>query len=215
VLCGLLEAQRSGQGQVVDAAMVEGAASLMAPFFGLVASGTHDRPRGENTLDSGAPFYEVYECADGGWLSLAPIERRFRREMVRLVGVAPSAPDCADPADRAELKRLIAARIATKPLAEWCAILEGSDACAAPVLSIAEAPAHPHNRARGSFVEIDGIVQPAPAPRFSRTVPATPTPPEPAGASTAEALVEWGCDAATVARLLAAGVIGRDGAAAG
>src|SRR3546814_8855985 len=101
--------------------MVEGAASLMAPFFGLVASGTHDRPRGENTLDSGAPFYEVYECADGRWLSLAPIERRFRREMVRLIGLDPSAPDGEDPADWPELKRLIAASIATRPLAERCA----------------------------------------------------------------------------------------------
>lgn len=209
LVCALLEAKGSGRGQVVDAAMVDGAASLMTPFYGLVASGTHDRPRGENQLDSGAAWYEVYECADGRWLSVAPIERRFRREFFRLIGLDAAAPDGDDPADGPELKRLIAARIAEKPLAEWCAVLEGTDACAAPVLSLAEAPSHPHARARGSFVEIDGILQPAPAPRFSRTMPATPAPPEPAGAGTEEALREWGIDAEKVVRLRSAGVIGR------
>jgi len=211
MVCALLEAKGSGRGQVVDAAMVDGAASLMTPFYGLAASGTHDRARGENLLDSGAAYYEVYECADGRWLSVAPIERRFRREFFRLVGLDPAAPTGDDPAEWPELKRLIAARIAGKPLADWCAILEGTDACAAPVLSMAEAPQHPHARARGSFVEIDGITQPAPAPRFSRTVPATPTPPEPAGAGTAEALAQWGVTAGEVERLRAAGVIGRSG----
>ena len=118
-------------------------------------------------------------------------------------------PTGSDPADWPAVKRLIAKKIATRTQAEWCAVLEGTDACVAPVLSMADAPNHPHNRARGTFVEIDGVMQPAPAPRFSRTSPATPTPPEPAGAGTEDALAEWGCDSETISRLKATGVIGR------
>ncbi|EDP62208.1 putative racemase [alpha proteobacterium BAL199] len=209
VVCGLLEAQRSGQGQVVDAAMIDGAASLMTAFYGLAAAGLHSDRRGENVLDSGASYYDVYACSDGAYLSVGPIEERFRREFYARIGLDETAPTGSDPADWLAAKRLIAARIATRTQAEWCAILEGTDACVAPVLSIADAPNHPHNRARGTFVEIDGVMQPAPAPRFSRTKPGTPTPPEPAGASTDEALAEWGCDSETIARLRAAGVIGR------
>ncbi len=177
VVCALLEARGSGRGQVVDAAMVDGAASLMAGFFGMTAAGIWNDRRGGNILDSGAPYYEVYECADGRWLSVAPIERRFRAEFFRLVGLGAEAPSGDDPADWPVLKRLIAARIATRDCDAWCAIFEGTDACVAPVLSMAEAPGHPHNRARGTFLEIDGVVQPAPAPRFSRTVPETPAAP--------------------------------------
>lgn len=208
VVCGLLEAKGSGQGQVVDAAMIDGAASLMASFFGMAAAGMIDGRRGHNILDSGAAWYEVYECADGQWLSVAPIEKRFRREFFRLIGLDDNAPFGDDPAEWPELKRLIAARIATRTRNEWCAVLEGSDACVAPVLTMEEAPGHPHNRARSTFVEVDGVVQPAPAPRFSRTVPATPTPPEPPGASTAVALAEWGVEAVRIEALRTAGVVG-------
>lgn len=207
VVCGLLEAKGSGQGQVVDAAMIDGAASLMASFFGMAAAGMIDGRRGHNILDSGAAWYEVYECADGQWLSVAPIEKRFRHEFFRLIGLDDNAPFGDDPAEWPELKRLIAARIATRTRNEWCAVLEGSDACVAPVLTMEEAPGHPHNRARSTFVEVDGVVQPAPAPRFSRTVPATPTPPEPPGASTAAALADWGVEAVRIEALRTAGVV--------
>lgn len=209
VVCGLLEAQRSGKGQVVDAAMIDGAASLMAGFYGMAAAGIWNDRRGDNILDSGAAYYEVYECKDGRWLSVAPIEKRFRREFFALIGLDETAPFGDDPAEWPVLKRLIAERIATRTCDEWCAVLEGTDSCVAPVLTMAEAPSHPHNRARGTFVAIDGVMQPAPAPRFSRTVPATPTAPEPAGAGTEAALAEWGVDEARIAELKAAGVVGR------
>ncbi len=210
IVCGVLEAQRSGRGQIVDAAMIDGAASLMTSFFGLHAAGLYSDRRGENILDSGAPFYEVYACSDGRHLSVAPIEIKFRGEFYRRIGLdAASLPDADDRANWPAIKQLIAARLATRPAAEWCRLLEGTDACVAPVLSMAEAPRHPHHRARGTFVEIDGVVQPAPAPRFSRTKPGLPTAPEPAGHSTEQALADWGIDAARIARLKEAAVIGR------
>ena len=208
VVCALLEAKGSGKGQVVDAAMIDGAASLMASFYGMTAAGIWSDRRGANILDSGAAYYEVYRCADGRWLSVAPIEKRFRAEFFRLIELSEDAPSGDDPADWPALKQRIAERIATKDCDEWCAILEGTDSCVAPVLTMAEAPDHPHNRARGTFVEIDGVTQPAPAPRFSRTVPDTPTPPQPAGAGTGEALADWGVDAGRIAALKDAGVIG-------
>ncbi|MEQ9331866.1 CaiB/BaiF CoA-transferase family protein [Thalassobaculum sp.] len=208
VVCALLEARGSGRGQVVDAAMVDGAASLMAGFYGMAAAGIWGERRGANILDSGAAYYEVYRCADGRWLSVAPIEKRFRAEFFRLIELGDDAPSGDDPADWPELKRLVAARIATRTCDQWCAVLEGTDACVAPVLTMAEAPGHPHNRARGTFVEIDGVTQPAPAPRFSRTVPATPTPPEAAGAGTGAALADWGVEPGRIAALRKAGVVG-------
>ena len=210
IACGLLEAQRSGRGQVVDAAMIDGAASLMTSFFGLHAAGLYGDERGRNILDSGAPYYEVYACSDGRYISVAPIETKFREEFYRRIGVeVASLPDAEDRANWPAIKEIIAARLATKPAAEWGRLLDGTDACVAPVLSMTEAPQHPHHRARGTFVEIDGVVQPAPAPRFSRTKPDLPTPPEPAGSSTESALAAWGIDAGRIARLRAAGAIGR------
>lgn len=217
IVCGLLEARRSGRGQIVDAAMIDGAASLMTSFFGLHAAGLYSDRRGENILDSGAPFYDVYACSDGRYLSVAPIEAKFRAEFYRRIGVDSAAlpdaalPDAEDRANWPAIKQVIAARLATKPAAEWCSLLERTDACVAPVLSMAEAPQHPHHRARATFVEIDGVVQPAPAPRFSRTKPDLPTPPEPAGHSTETALAEWGIAPARIARLRETGVIGRRG----
>ncbi len=210
IVAALLEAQRSGRGQVVDAAMIDGAASLMTGFFGLQAAGLYSDRRGENVLDSGAPYYDAYVCADGRYISVAPIEEKFRAEFYRRIGLDPAVlPNAEDRANWPALKKIVADRIATRPAAEWCRLLEGTDACVAPVLSMAEAPAHPHHRARGTFLEVDGVVQPAPAPRFSRTKPEAPTPPDPPGQSTEAALVEWGIDPARVARLRQAGVLGR------
>ena len=210
MVCALLEARASGEGQVVDAAMVDGAASLATMFFGLHAASLHSDERGANILDSGAPYYDVYACADGRYISIAPIEAKFRAEFYRRIGLDPATlPNDADRANWPAVKQAIAARIATRTRDEWDALLAATDACYAPVLSLAEAPRHPHNVARGTFVEIDGVVQPGPAPRFSRTVPATPTAPEPAGASTEAVLAEWGIAAERIARLATDGTIGR------
>ena len=209
IVCALLEAKRSGRGQVVDAAMIDGAASLMMGFFGLHAAGLWTDRRGDNILDSGAPYYDVYACADGRYISVGPIEAKFREEFYRRVGIDPKTlPDAVDRANWPKIKAVIAERLATRPAAEWCRLLEGTDACVAPVLSMAEAPDHPHHRARGTFVEIDGVVQPAPAPRFSRSKPELPTAPEPHGHGTERALAEWGIEGARIVRLREAGVIG-------
>lgn len=208
--CALLETQKSGKGQVVDAAMIDGAASLMTPFYGLHAAGLHSERRGENMLDSGAPFYDVYVCADGEYISVAPIEAKFRSEFYERIGIEEAKlPNVFDRKNWPAIKKEIAAKIATRTRDEWCKLLEGTDACFAPVLSMSEAPQHPHHRARDTFVEIDGIVQPAPAPRFSRTKPGVPTPPEPPGASTEQALAEWGIPAGRIESLRSAGTIGR------
>ena len=199
--CAMLEAQRSGKGQVVDAAMTEGAASLMMMFYGLFAGGLHNLERGTNLLDSGSAIYETYECADGRFISIAPIEMKFREVLFRRLGLPYTADDGVEL--RAELETLFK----TRTRDEWCALLEGTDACFAPVLSMAEAPHHPHNVARGSFVEVDGVTQPAPAPRFSRTPCARPTAPQRVGASTRSALAAWGIANARIESLLAAGVL--------
>ncbi|MBF5006738.1 CaiB/BaiF CoA transferase family protein [Diaphorobacter caeni] len=194
VLAALHHAQRSGQGQVVDAAIVEGASSLATAFHGFVAGGQWDPERGSNLLDGGAPHYDSYECSDGRFVSVGPIEARFHAELVRRLGLDEKA--CGAPGDRsrwehvrAELTRVFK----TRTQAEWCALLEGTDVCFAPVLSFDEASSHPHLKARGSFVEVDGVVQPAPTPRFSATPSAKPTPPRaPDGA---KALRGWLADA--------------------
>ncbi|HEX7114549.1 MAG TPA: CaiB/BaiF CoA-transferase family protein [Steroidobacter sp.] len=208
IVCALLEKQRSGAGQVVDAAMIDGATSLATVFFGLRAAGMLKEERGDNLLDSGAPYYDVYRCRDGKYVAVAPIEKKFRSEFYRLIGLdEQQVPDAADRANWPAIRQMIAARLATRTQAEWCTILEGTDACFSPVLSFSEAPQHPHHQARGTFLEIDGIVQPAPAPRFSRTKPALPTPPEPAGQSTEQVLRDWGIDEARIERLRRDGVI--------
>jgi len=163
VACAMLEAQRSGAGQVVDAAMTEGAASLMTIFYGLHAAGMHTLERGSNLLDSGSAIYEVYECADGRFISIAPIELKFREVLFERLGLPYTTDDGAELRDK--LERLFK----TRNRDDWCALFEGSDACFAPVLTMEEAPHHPHNVARGTFVEIDGVVQPGAAPRFGRT----------------------------------------------
>ncbi len=196
IACALLHARATGEGQVVDAAIVDGAAALMTPFYGLQAAGLNSVERGTNMLDSGFALYDVYECADGGHVSVAPIEVKFQAELFRLLGLSP------EPADT--LRARLEACFRTRGRDEWCALLEGTDACFAGVLTMVEAPGHEHNRARGTFVTLDGVVQPAPAPRFSRTVPPPPHPPRPARRS---ALDGWGCDAGTLAALEAAGTL--------
>lgn len=184
LVSALLAARVSGRGQVVDAAMIDGAAALMTPFFGLHAAGLHDGPRGTNLLDSGAPFYDVYVCADGEYISLAPIEIKFREVLAQRLGLG--ADFLADLADRTRwpaVRQRLATLFAGRTRAEWCSVLEGSDACFAPVLAPGEAAAHPHHQSRATFVEIGGVTQPAPVPRFSATPPSLPAPPRPAAAA--------------------------------
>src|SRR6516165_1573269 len=199
--CALLEAQRSGKGQVVDAAMTEGAASLMTMFYGLYAAGLHSLERGANLLDSGSAIYETYECADGRYISIAAIELKFRAELFELLGL-PYTTD-----EGPELRGKLEEIFKTRSRDEWCELLEGSDACFAPVLTMAEAPHHPHNVARQSFIEIEGVMQPAPAPRFSRTPAQHPTPPGELGQDTRSTLARWGIAAERIAALCAKGVV--------
>src|SRR5215469_5210062 len=191
VLAAIIEARQSGKGQVVDAAMVDGASSLMTSIYGGRASGRLSGPRGTNITDSGAYFYEVYECADGKYVSVAAIEAKFHAELLRLLEIDPSTmPPQMDRSRWPEAKAVLAERFLTRTRDEWCSRLEGSDACFAPVLSMDEAPHHPHNVARGVFVDLDGVTQPGPAPRFSRTTLGASTPPQEADAGDARGVLE-------------------------
>lgn len=192
ILCALFEARSSGKGQVVDAAMSDGAATLMAMMYGLYSRGLWDNARASNFLDGAAPFYGTYECSDGKYVSIGPLEPQFYREMLRLCGIQDpqflnqwSLEDW--PRMRNELERVFK----TRSRDEWCAIFEGSDACLTPVLDLEEAPRHPHNAARKTFIEVNGKFQPAPAPRFSRTPGAVPQPSSDVAAQTIE-LLRWG-----------------------
>ena len=195
VLAGLLEARSSGKGQVCDAAMVDGAALLMSMFWGMRAIGIWHEERGTNLLDTGAHFYEVYECADGKYVSLGSIEPQFYAELVKLGGLDAEKFPQLDRARWPELKQNLAAVFKRKTRDAWCAIMEGSDVCFAPVLAMSEAPKHPHNVARRTFVEVGGVTQPAPAPRFSRTAPAVPAPPSKTGADGESVLASFGFSA--------------------
>jgi len=206
IACGLLEASRSGQGQVVDAAMVDGAANLMAMFFGFKAMGMWSPERGTNLLDTGAHFYDVYECADGRYVSIGSIEPQFYAELLKRTGL-DGDPDLAAQMDRSKwpaLKEKLAEVFRSRTRDEWCDEMEGTDVCFAPVLSMDEAPSHPHNVARGAFVERDGVVQPAPAPRFSRTPAELDRPPASPGQHTDEVLADWGFSTDEVAALRSA-----------
>ncbi len=195
VVCALLEAQRSGQGQVVDAAMVDGAATLMTMFWAFAQSGAFDETRrGVNLLDTGAHFYDVYRCADGGYVSIGSIEPQFYAELLRLTGLADDEEFAGqmDVARWPRLKERLAEVFAGRSRDEWCALMEGTDVCFAPVLTMSEAAAHPHNVARSMVVEVAGVRQPAPAPRLSRTPGAVARPPAHAGEHTREVLEDWG-----------------------
>ena len=205
VACALLEARRSGKGQVVDAAMVEGA-SLLATFVsGLLASGYWKDERASNVLDSGAPWYDVYETKDGKFVSIGSIEARFFAELLERLQLK----DCPPQHDRLrwpEMRSLFEKAFKARTRDEWCMVFEGSDACFAPVLSWSEAREHPHNVARGGYVDVGGVRQPAPAPRFSRNAAAVPRTPPERGQGGAAALADWGFSPQDVERLQSRGL---------
>ncbi|CAN5439680.1 CaiB/BaiF CoA-transferase family protein [soil metagenome] len=209
IVCALLERAASGKGQVIDASMVEGAALLMTPLFGLHAAGMHAAPRGRNLLDSGAPFYDVYECADGEFVAFAAIEHKFRAVFAERAGLSRELLEgLDDPASWQEGKALLTGVFKSRSQREWCDLLEQSDACITPVLRSRAVGEHAHNRARGSFIDPQGILQPAPAPRFSRTpgqVSAPPPDPSQGGEAVAAA---WGVDRVRLDQLRRAGAIG-------
>ena len=197
ILAALLEARALGQGQVVDAAIVDGTAHLNAMATGFLA-GLYREQRAANLLDGGVPFYDVYETADGRHLAVGSLEPKFYDELVRLLGIADTAPDRNDPAQHPALRRVLGDAIGIATQAAWVEVFDGSDACVAPVLPMSEAFEHPHLVARGTFVDRDGITQPAPAPHFSRTSPSLTTPPPArAGQDTRSALSAWGMATST------------------
>ena len=208
LVCGLLETQRSGKGQVVDAAMVDGAASLMAMFFSMGAMGAFTENRGTNMLDGGAHFYNTYETRDGKYICIGSIEPQFYALLVEKAGLDKErfAAQMDSSRWRAFEEELIEV-FKSKTRDEWCDIMEGSDVCFAPVLSIFEAPEHPHNKARETFVEVDGIMQPAPSPRFSRTVPRISHGARVAGEDSVAVLKDCGFDDAEIGELQQAAVI--------
>jgi alpha-methylacyl-CoA racemase len=206
VACALLEAARSGKGQVVDAAMVEGASLLATMFHGFLAAGQWSEARGANILDSGAPWYNVYETKDGKHVSIGAIEERFYAELLRRLQLEPKEFPQHERAKWPLHKAAFAAAFKAKTRDEWVAVFEGSDACFAPVLSWSEAPRHPHNRARSAYVSVKRAEQAAPAPRFSRTPAEIQRPPPERGEGGAKALADWGFDAAQVERLTSLGL---------
>jgi alpha-methylacyl-CoA racemase len=208
MVAGILETQKSGKGQVVDAAMVDGAASLMTAIYGIHGSGRWTDNRGDNILDTGAHYYDVYETKDGKYVSIGSIETKFYDELLELSGLKKE--ELARQNDREAwpaMKQKVAVIFKTKTRDEWCKIMEGSDVCFAPVLSMTEAPKHPHNRHRGTFIEDDGVIQPGPAPRFSRTPSKIQRPPARPGEHTEEALRDWGFSASDLDGLRKAGAI--------
>ncbi|MFC5745618.1 CaiB/BaiF CoA transferase family protein [Actinomadura rugatobispora] len=207
ICAALAERASSGRGQVVDAAMVDGAALLNTFMYGMRAMGRWGDERGTNLLDTGAPFYEVYETADGGWVSVGAIEPKFFAELVERLGLDLDPATQYDQASWPALRGRLAAVFRTRTRTEWTEVFAGSDACFAPVLTPWEAPRHPHNAVRGTFTDGFGITQPAPAPRFGRTPAAIAGPPPTHGQHTEEILGELGLDAADIARRRSAGEI--------
>jgi alpha-methylacyl-CoA racemase len=202
VVCALVERSRSGKGQVVDAAMVDGAASLMTIIHGAHQSGWWKDERGHNMLDTGAHFYEVYETSDGKFVSIGSIEPQFYRELLEKIGLAgEKLPGQMDRSQWPVFKERLAAIFKTKTRAQWCELMEGSDVCFAPVLSLSEAKDHPHMQARETFVTVAGARQPGPAPRFSRSKAEIRRPPPHAGQHTDEALRDWGFAADAIRKL--------------
>ena len=208
LLAGVIHARATGQGQVIDCAMSDGAASLMAMFYGFKAAGAWSDKRRSNLLDGGAHFYDTYQCADGKWIAIGSIEPQFYALLLEKTGID-------DPAFKAQMDRSqwpalsekLAAAIRGKTRDEWCDIMAGTDVCFGPVLSLEEAPRHAHNVARQTFVEIDGVIQPAPAPRFSATPGAIAGPPPAIGADNHSALERWGFSAADIGALEGAGAL--------
>lgn len=202
ILAALFERQRSGEGQVIDTAITDGAALLMAMMYSLKGEGKWHDGREVNLLDGGSAIYRTYVCADGRHIAVAPLERKFFVDFATRLGIDPSEfPDHSNPAIAAPLVSRLEAIFATRARDEWCALFEGSDACVTPVLTMEEAPHHPHNAARGIFVEAHGKVQPAPAPRFDRTPAELPGAPPKKGEGAAAALAEWGFSQEEIAAL--------------
>jgi alpha-methylacyl-CoA racemase len=206
ILAALRHAEATGRGQVIDAAIVDGTAHLATMMFGLMSAGAWQPQRGANLLDTGSPFYDVYQTSDGEYMAVGPLEPRFYDEFVKLLGAdTDDLPSRYDLTTWPELRKRFAEIFATRTRSEWTDVFEGSDACVSPVLSLAEARHHPHIAARGTLEERDGFVQPAPAPRFSRTPPQPPAPPALPGTHTRDALAEWGFT--DVADLIADGAV--------
>jgi alpha-methylacyl-CoA racemase len=204
ILAALWEAERSGKGQVVDAAIIDGVSSLIGLFHGMMAAGTWQDQRGVNILDSGAPWYDVYAASDGGYLAVGAIEPQFYAELMKALGLPADETTRNDPSVWPDLRAQIAAVFATRTRDEWAEVFSDSDACVAPVLTLLEAPDHPHMVARDSYVDVAGVRQPAPAPRFSRTPSAVNGAPSIPGRHTREVLVDWGVS--DIESLLASGV---------
>jgi alpha-methylacyl-CoA racemase len=208
VVAGILEAQKSGKGQVVDVAMVDGVASLMTAIYGMHGAGIWTNQRGTNVLDTGAHYYDVYETRDGKHISVGSIEAKFYEELLERSGLKnEELPRQNDRPSWPRMKERLKALFLTKTRDEWCKIMEGTDICFAPVLSMDEAPRHPHNQSRGTFVVQDGVTQPSPAPRFSRTPSAIQCPPAVPGEHTEEALRDWGFSSAELEKLRDCGAI--------
>ena len=208
ILAAMIEARGSGQGQVVDAAIVDGTASLATTFFGMLAAGMLNPERGANATDSGSHFYDVYECADGQWLSVGPIERKFYAVLLGVLEIEPSQMGAQmDPANWPRAKALLAAKFRTRTRDQWAELFANTDACVAPVLRWDEAARHPHLAARGTFVEVDGVVQPAPAPRFSRTVPQEPDAPAAVTPENTNSALEGWASPEQISQWRAAGIL--------
>jgi alpha-methylacyl-CoA racemase len=208
LLAAMLETASSGRGQVVDAAMVDGSASMMTMFHGLMAAGLWRDRRGSNLLDGAAPFMRTYATRDGHYVAVAALERRFYRNLLEGMELLDLDPDRQMQIERwPQFTRRFEETFRTRTRDEWCAILDGRDACFSPVLTLTEAPRHPHNQARGTYVAVDGIVQPAPAPRFSRTPAAISAPPAEPGRDAEAALAGWGVSPEEVQRLAESGAI--------
>lgn len=208
ILAALFERNHSGKGQVVDAAMVDGAAYLSTAIHGLMALGLWQEGRGANILDSGAPWYDTYETSDGKFVAIGPVEHRFFKELLTRLDIDPATfPEQFDRTRWPEMRTRLAGIFRTRTRDQWCEVMDGSDSCFAPVLTPREAPLHPHNATRAAFVEIAGVVQPAPAPRFSRSEVPTPTPAPAIGADADQSLQDWGFSATEIAALRSAGAV--------
>ncbi len=209
ILAAVYEAAQSGQGQVVDVSMVEGVSLLAAGNYGLQAAGLWRNEREANIIDGGAHFYTTYKTSDDRYISVGAIEAKFYQILLEKLGLADAElPEQMDQSQWPRMREMFSQIFASRTSAEWCEVMAGSDACFAPVLSFDEAPNHVHNRERGSFIDLDGVIQPAPAPRFSRTITSVDKPPSESGGDTEAALAEWGINQTMIGKLFSAAVIG-------
>jgi alpha-methylacyl-CoA racemase len=208
IVAALFECSRSGKGQVVDAAMVDGAAYLSTAIHGMKALSLWQEERGTNILDSGAPWYDTYATSDGKFIAIGPVEQRFFQELLVRLEIDPATfPGQFDRVRWPEMRERLAGVFKRKTRDQWCEVMQGSDACFAPVLTLSEAPLHPHNRVRDTFIDIEGVIQPAPAPRFSRSKTSIPHAPPVIGANADQTLGDWGFDPQEIAALRRSGAL--------